>query len=240
VGSHVVQQLAFLGVLDFVLVDGDVVSLSNLNRLVGATEADVDAPKVDVAKRVVTAIQPDARLSSLDTRFDLANPPTELSTASVIFGCVDSDPIRLAIVRWASAFALPYIDIASDVSPAGEFGGRVVFALDGERCLSCSGELDQHELARADMSEEQRIADDRIYGVKRASLRNTGPSVVSINGVVASLAVTEFMVWITGLRRPKGYINYRGDLGTVGTRADPPRSHCHYCMGLWGSRNPKL
>src|SRR5260370_36729390 len=35
-GSHVIQQLAYLGIGNFVLVDGDRAEGSNLNRLVGA------------------------------------------------------------------------------------------------------------------------------------------------------------------------------------------------------------
>ena len=158
-----------------------------------------------------------------------------IAAADVIFGCVDEDPPRLELLRFASAHAIAYVDLASDITPAGEFGGRIVFAKDGERCLSCLGELDQHALARARMTDEQRAADDAIYGVDRAALDDSGPSVVSINGVVASLAVTEFVVWRTGLREPAGFLNYRGDLGTVSRRADVPRDYCAYCMTAWGS-----
>jgi molybdopterin/thiamine biosynthesis adenylyltransferase len=233
-GSHVAQQLAYIGVLRFRLIDGDVVSVSNLNRLIGATDRDIGAQKVDIAARMISAIQPSATVtrSVRDFTFDDA---LDLEPASVLFGCVDGDPARLEMVRYASTYALPYIDLASDVVPGGEFGGRVVFAKEGERCLSCLDEFDQHELARAGMTDEQRAADDEIYGIDRGVTGDTGPSVVSINGVVASLAVTEFFAWVTGLREPQGYLNYRGDHGTVGARADPPRSYCHYCMSLWGS-----
>jgi molybdopterin/thiamine biosynthesis adenylyltransferase len=40
-GSHIAQQLAHLGVGQFVLVDPDRIEESNLNRLVGGTVADV-------------------------------------------------------------------------------------------------------------------------------------------------------------------------------------------------------
>lgn len=238
VGCHVVQQLAYLGVSRFVLVDGDVVSISNLNRLVGASDNEIGALKVDVAGSTITAIQPSASLIRAGRHFSLEDPPDDLESTDVLFGCVDSDSVRLDLVRYASAYARPYIDLATDVAPGGEFGGRIVFAKGGERCLSCLGELDQRELARAQMTEEQRAADDEIYGVDRAALGDTGPSVVSINGVVASLAVTEFLVWVTGLREPQGYLNYRGDRGTVGSRADPARTYCNYCMTLWGSKAP--
>ena len=66
------------------------------------------------------------------------------------------------------------------------------------------------------MSDEQRAADDKIYGIERNALNDGGPSVISVNGVVASLAVTEFMAWRTGIRAPVGYLNYRGDMARAG------------------------
>ncbi len=237
-GCHVAQQLAYLGVVEFVLVDADSVSTSNLNRLIGASPADVGARKVEIAARTIQTIQPDAKVDTVAAHFTADAPAAGLGRAEVLFGCVDDDVARLELVRHASAQGLPYIDLASDVAPGGEFGGRVVFAKDGERCLSCLGELDQHALARAQMTDEQRDADDKIYGVERDALDDGGPSVVSVNGVVASLAVTEFMAWRTGLRAPVGYLNYRGDRGTVGSRAVPERAYCHYCMTLWGTAAP--
>lgn len=237
-GSHVAQQLAYLGVSRFFLVDGDVVSVSNLNRLVGSSEKDVGTRKVDVGESMITAIQSSASVIRVPRHFSLNDPIDGFERVDVLFGCVDNDPVRLDLVRCASAYARPYVDLASDVAPGGEFGGRIVFAKDGERCLSCLAELDQHALARGQMTDEQRAADDKIYGVDRDALGDTGPSVVSINGVVASLAVTEFLVWVTGLREPHGYLNYRGDRGTVGVRADAARGYCHYCMTLWGSKVP--
>lgn len=237
-GSHVAQQLAHLGISRYLLLDGDTVSVSNLNRLVGANEHDVGTRKVDAAEKMITAIQASAGVVQVAGPFDVESPPEGLDGADILFGCIDSDPTRLGLVRYASTHARPYIDLATDVASGGEFGGRIVFAKDGERCLSCLGELEQHELARAQMSDEQRAADDEIYGIDREALGATGPSVVSINGAVASLAVTEFLVWLTGIREPKGYLSYRGDLATVRPRADPPRSYCHYCMTLWGSEAP--
>jgi len=232
-GAHVVQQLAYLGVRRFLLIDDDRVSSSNLNRLIGAVEDSIGRAKVEVAAEMIEAIQPTASIEVVEGPFDPDLPELAVSF-TVLFGCVDKDPPRLDLVRFTSARRLPYIDLASDVAPTGEFGGRIVFAKDGERCLSCLDELDQHALARAGMNADQLAADDRIYGIDRDALDDTGPSVVSINGAVASLAVTEFLVWITGLRDPRGHLVYRGDLATVGSRVDPPRGFCHYCMDLWG------
>jgi len=85
------------------------------------------------------------------------------------------------------------------------------------------------------LNPDQREADRRIYGVDRNTLAGTGPAVVSINGVVASLAVTEFMVLVTGLRKPVGQLTYRADLGVVRASLDLPSPGCYYCAGLRGS-----
>jgi molybdopterin/thiamine biosynthesis adenylyltransferase len=233
-GSHLAQQLAYLGVRSYLLIDADIVGTSNLNRLIGARVTDTGSNKVDVAARMISEIQAGAEIDRQLEPFSDADENRRIAAVDVIFGCVDEDPPRLELLRFASTHAIPYVDLASDIAPAGEFGGRVVFAKDGERCLSCLGELDQHALARARMTAEQRAADDAIYGVDRVALDDSGPSVVSINGVVAALAVTEFVVWRTGLRDPAGFLNYRGDLGTVSRRADVPRDYCAYCMSLWG------
>src|SRR5439155_11436020 len=52
-GSHVAQQLAYLGVETQTPVDFDIVTISSMNRLVGAVDTDVAAKtkKVIVAER---------------------------------------------------------------------------------------------------------------------------------------------------------------------------------------------
>src|SRR4051812_9951015 len=62
-GSHVAQQLAFLGIEDFVLVDHARVSPSSLNRLVGATPEDAAAElaKGAIADRHIRSIRPGAQ-----------------------------------------------------------------------------------------------------------------------------------------------------------------------------------
>src|SRR6202035_5314754 len=103
------------------------------------------------------------------------------------------------------------------------YGGRILFSGVGERCPVCMDLLDQDALSRSSMSDEQREVDKRIYGVRSDDLAGTGPSVVSLNGVVASLAVMEWMVWTTRLREPLPLLEYRGAQGGVFVNRDEPR-----------------
>jgi molybdopterin/thiamine biosynthesis adenylyltransferase len=237
-GSHVAQQLAYLGVVDYALIDFDVVRESNLNRLIGATDADVreETPKTRVAERSVRSIQPRATINPINEPVAMAEHA--IAGADVVFGCVDRDIHRLEITRIASTYAKPYVDAATDVLGEGTelvYGGRVIFC-DGTRCLVCLPELlDQDQIARDRLSPQQLDAHRRIYGVASELLDGSGPSVVSINGVVASLAVTEFMVAVTGLRQPAAQLIYRAERGIVRSSSDEPSADCYYCTRLWAS-----
>ena len=61
-GSPIAMYLAAAGVGTIGLVDGDTVSLTNLQRQVIHTTADVGRPKVDSAAEKIRAINPDVRV----------------------------------------------------------------------------------------------------------------------------------------------------------------------------------
>jgi hypothetical protein len=63
---------------------------------------------------------------------------------------------------------------------------------------------------------------DEFYGLRRELLDEVGPSVVSINGAAASLAVSEFMLAATGVRAPNRLLTYNGRTGKVTVSTDEP------------------
>ncbi len=234
-GSQVAQQLGYLGVLDFVLVDRDRVTESSLNRLIGAGAGDIQMAKVAVAERMLTTIQPDVCVRPIETMLPDQPALDALSDRTHIFGCLDEDGPRLTLVDLSTSLGITYLDAASDVLPDGEYGGRVLIAK-GNGCLYCLGEIDQEVLRRTSLSEDQRQAHDDIYGIDRGALDEAGPSVVSLNGVVASLAVNEFMVDVTGLAEPARFVVYYGKKRAIRTRTTAPQPGCPYC-GRWPSED---
>ena len=103
-GSHIAQQLAHLGVGNFVNCDHDVIEWKNLNRLVGGTLADVDDKrhKTAIAERVIKGINPAATVKSLPVRWQEASDA--LRQCDVIFGCVDSYRERDELERFSRRF----------------------------------------------------------------------------------------------------------------------------------------
>lgn len=232
-GSHIVQQLAYLGVKNYYLIDMDRVDRSNLNRFVIGVESDLGRLKVEVAADLIRRIQPDADTMIVPESVLSVDAFDAVSKADFVFGCLDNDGPRLVVLELCCSLRKPYIDAATDVPAAGAFGGRIIFTGLGKGCLSCRDELDQQEIRRNFSSADQRREDDKIYGVDRSALGESGPSVVFMNGTVASLAVTEFAAFVTGLRKAFAHLNYRGEMGIVTTTKAPIGQRCYYCDALW-------
>jgi molybdopterin-synthase adenylyltransferase len=239
-GSHVAQQLGYLGTQSYALIDHDRVTESSMNRTVTADDGDVAAGtlKVDAAKRRLLAINPAVQIAAVPVKLHDEAAYEAIANAKAVFGCVDNDFARVQLTRVCSELAIPLIDLATDVDVKATpmtFGGRVVCCT-GDGCLVCLGVLDQHALALANMTDDQAQAYERIYGISRDALGQTGPMVVSINGTVASMAVTEYIALITGLRPVTRELSYLGHRGLIVKSGDQPPAGCWYCAGTWGSK----
>jgi hypothetical protein len=237
-GTHVVQQLALLGVGVLALIDSEDLATTDRNRYVGARHDDPvpGTSKVLLGERIVHDIDPTIKVVKIPE--SLVGEPAFAAVigADYVFGCLDSEGARLVLTELCAAYAKPYVDLASDIIPGQPlgYGGQVCVAWNGQGCLVCYGLLDVADAQAELAGVGDRRNRDALYGVERAAVGRSGPSVVSINGVVASLGVTEFMVGATGLRSPQGVLTYRGHLGRVTTSVDAPAQDCYYCKAIRG------
>ena len=213
-GSHVVQQLAHIGLNRFLLYDPDRVDSSNLNRLVGATVEDAKRrlPKVSVAERVVRGLRPRAMIQAFPCQWQ--QRPLPLRGADIIFGCVDSFAQRRDLEACARRYLIPYLDIGIDVNTRADeppqLAGQVILSLPGCLCLTCLGFLTEEKLA----AEASRYGD-----------AGNRPQVVWANGVVASAAVGVAVDLLTGWTRKSQalvFLSYYGNAGTVQPHARVP------------------
>lgn len=237
-GTHVAQQLALLGVGAIDLVEPEELSTDNRNRYIGAWHDDPipGTPKTEVAKRLIHLIDPTIEVEIVPKSLASEEGFQAIRLAGVVIGCLDSEGARLILTEVCSAYAKTYIDLASDIDPKPEpmtYGGRIHFGINGESCLVCMGRLDLQEAGHELENEDFRRNREALYGVGRDALGELGPSVVSINGVVASLAVSEFMVHVTGIRPARRLMIYYGHEGKVTVSRDDPEPDCYFCKGLW-------
>lgn len=105
-----------------------------------STAAAVCRGKVDIAGRVIKAVNPAAEVAK-----HLANwteVTAEIRDVDVIFSCVDSIGCRNELETFARRFLIPLIDIGMDVHESrGEFSisGQVMLSMPGKSCMRCMG-----------------------------------------------------------------------------------------------------
>jgi molybdopterin/thiamine biosynthesis adenylyltransferase len=216
-GSHVNQQLAHLGLGNFVIFDPDKIEETNLNRLVGATEEDVaqERSKVFAAERLIRAVNPWAHVISFKGKWQ--HNADELKSCDVIFGCVDSISEREQLETLARRHLIPYIDIGMDVHAVGtsfSIGGQVAVSMPGGPCLRCLGIITDQRLKQ----EAQQ------YGAAGGK-----PQVVWPNGILASAAVGMFMKLVTPWEKEIKFpilLEYDGDAQTL-----TPSNKLNYLSG---------
>jgi len=222
-GSVVAQQLAYLGVSDFFLIDPDVVDESNLNRLVGATPPDVGTPKTSVVARLIERINPQARVKNFRHDVTDIEIAEKLIGRDAIFGCTDSHSSRAILNQLAYQYYVPLFDVGVGIvvsqGRVTRISGRVQMAAPGLACLVCAGVIDSVAVRRELQSPLQRAADPYVTGQNEPQ-----PAVISLNSTVASLAVTMFMTAFTpvpGEARLQYYNGIAGIVRAATVQADP-------------------
>ena len=235
-GTHTVQQLSLLGVGGLAVIDQQDLKRSSRNRYIGAWHNDPvpGSPKVELARRLAGLIDPDIDVVTVNEGLLSTAALAALCRCDYAFGCFDDDDARFVLNEMCLAYEKPLFDLASDAPEPGIYGGRVAVVWKDSGCLHCRGLLDPEDVRRFLSTEEALENEAAVYGIKRRALAEAGPSVVSVNGVVASLGVTEFMSAATGIREPHLHLNYRGDQGVVRQRKDERAPDCYYCNVVKG------
>lgn len=100
VGGYVVEALVRSGIGHITIVDNDVVSLSNLNRQIIATQETIGQKKVDVMKKRILSIHPECDVTTLDMFYlpETANQ-IDLSQYDYVVDAIDTitSKIELAV-----------------------------------------------------------------------------------------------------------------------------------------------
>ena len=110
VGGYVVEALARCGIGHFDLIDNDKVALSNLNRQIIAVHSTIGQYKVDVMKKRILDINPEADVS-LHRCFFLPDQSDQFdfSKYSYIVDAIDTVTAKIELVVQAKKAGVPII-----------------------------------------------------------------------------------------------------------------------------------
>ena len=131
VGSPAALYLAAAGIGSLRIIDGDTVSLSNLQRQILFDTADIDRPKVEAAAGRLEAINPHVHVETLNHRLTAENAASVIAGADVVLDGADNFETRYEVNAACVAAGVPLVSGA-----LGRWTGQVgVFA--GKPCYRC-------------------------------------------------------------------------------------------------------
>ena len=109
VGSFVVEALIRAGVENFIIVDKDVVDVTNINRQIIATHKTIGRSKVEVAKERMLEINPNAKIEIYQEFFTSESKRIIDESVDYIVDAVDNVTAKIELVVRANDLDIPII-----------------------------------------------------------------------------------------------------------------------------------
>ena len=110
VGSYVVEALVRSGVGEFILVDKDIVSDTNINRQIIATTKTIGMDKVEVAKERIFEINPDAKVTVYKEFYSIENSKEILDKSiDYVIDAIDTITAKLTLIEETKKLNIPII-----------------------------------------------------------------------------------------------------------------------------------
>ncbi|MDY5106955.1 MAG: molybdopterin-synthase adenylyltransferase MoeB [Actinobacillus minor] len=137
-GCSASQYLASAGVGKLILVDFDEISLSNLQRQILYTDADIGLAKVEVAKKRLQAINPNIAIQAIHKKFAQDEWAELIAQVDVVLDCTDNVEVRNQLNLHCFQQKRPLVS-----GSAIRFEGQIsVFTYQkGEPCYQCLSQL---------------------------------------------------------------------------------------------------
>jgi molybdopterin-synthase adenylyltransferase len=111
-GSPIATLLARAGIGELIIIDGDVLDKTNMNRVRGYRLDHVGRKKAQSLKEVIEGFQLKVSVSAIDSFLDESGEAIDaLSSADVVFGCTDDQIGRNFINQAIYYYAQVYIDV---------------------------------------------------------------------------------------------------------------------------------
>ena len=181
--------------------DPDILEASNIPRIPYACLDDVGKPKSEISQAYAARKAPDSNVFCYQEKINSEAMLAIAKEADVLIGAVDNHGARKILNSLSARYRISYIDLGSEIIPnefSYESGGQVRIVLPGKNgCMMCTGEIDPSTAALDSLS-EQDWAERGQAGYVRGTDFTPTPSVLHLNGVVSSLAISQFLRLVFG------------------------------------------
>ena len=112
VGSYAAEALARSGIGKLILVDGDTVAPSNLNRQIHATFATIGQSKTKVMKKRIESYRNDCEVITQDLFYNATkNEEVFKEPVDFVVDAIDTMSSKLALIQYCLQHNIPFISI---------------------------------------------------------------------------------------------------------------------------------
>ena len=112
-GSPIAMYLAAAGIGHLVLVDDDIVELSNLQRQIAHGNTDIGLSKVESAKQTVQLLNPEIKVTTYAERLDAQKLCDEITAADIVIDGTDNFTTRFALNKYCVKNKTPLVSGAA-------------------------------------------------------------------------------------------------------------------------------
>ncbi len=206
-GSPVAMYLAAAGVGHLVLVDGDQVESSNLQRQIAHGDADLQRNKASSAADTLATLNHQVRVTVFAERLNEDAMSQRLQGVDLVVDATDNYPVRFSLNRACMAAGIPLVSAAA-VRTEGQLA--VFHPAAGGACYRCL---------------YPEAGDDTALSCSASGV------LAPVVGVLGSLQALESIKWLTGYGEATVGRLLVADLRTLEFRtlALTPRADCPDC-----------
>lgn len=194
-GSVIAENLIHMGFQSVQLIDPDIVEITNLNRIVGASRSDAleSRLKVEVVKAHLLTINPDALVEGHAVGIEDPSVLPVLMRSDWIVVATDNHFSRFHAQKIALQLGVPLIsagvNITVEKDQITDWSGEVIVARSGDGlCLNCLGRINPTLVAayehRADKIGAELVNRGYVTGQEVKE-----PAVKTLNSIVGAMTV---------------------------------------------------
>lgn len=137
VGSYTAEALARCGVGELVLVDGDTVDVSNVNRQLCALHSTVGRSKAEVMRERLSDISPDCVIHAHTVFYDAEHGQGLVDECDFVVDAIDTVSSKLLLVQECAAKNVPLISAMGCGNKRDPMGFRVADISKTKVCPLC-------------------------------------------------------------------------------------------------------
>lgn len=228
-GSHIILELAALGVGNLTIVDFDLIELSNLNRQILYREADLGRKKVFAARNNALTFNSSINITPVEKKIESVLDIKEIIVGHDLVICVADKP-RNSMVKWLNEACckakIPYINGGLDIRKA------VFYSV-------IPGETGCTECWKSFLPEQNRKVIDEDSSTQNDYM-TPAPALSALVSVTTGAMICEAIKLLTDLQPPSLTNNLKtfsfDDLTITTTEKWRLNPECHCCEIIEGRK----